>query len=260
MNSQLTKTRTALVTGAGSPAGIGFATAQALGVLGYRIGITSTTERIWDRVRELEALGIETFGFIADLTVEEQANKLVGEFIARFNTLDVLVNNAGMRSITTSFETEHGALESYSTKSWHKTIARNMDTTMLVTKAAMPFIKLSSAGRVINVASTTGPVVVIRENVGYATAKSALIGFTRAVALDYAHFPLTVNSVAPGWIATSIEPDDETLQGEAAPMKRSGTPEEVASAIVWLASVGASYITGQCIVIDGGNSLPEERA
>ena len=260
MNSQSAETRTALVTGAGSPGGIGFATATALGVLGYRVGITSTTERIWDRVRELEALGIDTFGFIADLTVEEQANELVAGFIARFSTLDVLVNNAGMRSVATSFEREDGALESYSSNSWHRTIARNMDTTMLVTKAAMPFIKLSSAGRVINVSSTTGPVVVIRENVGYATAKSALIGFTRAVALDYAHFPVTVNAVAPGWIATSIESDDETLQGEAAPMKRSGTPEEVSSAIVWLASVGASYITGQCMIIDGGNSLPEERA
>ena len=259
MTSKTHELRTALVTGAGNPAGIGFASAKALGALGYRVGITSTTDRIWDRVKELEALGVDAFGYIADLTVESQADGLLSAFIGKFSTLDVLVNNAGMTSVSAPSESNEGPLEDYSLASWHKAIARNIDTTVLVTKAAMPLIKASSAGRVINVASATGPVLVMRETVAYATAKTALIGFTRAVALDYAHLPITVNAVAPGWIASSTESEHEIRQGAAVPMKRRGTSDEVASAIVWLASPGASYITGQCIVIDGGNALPEER-
>jgi len=259
MTSNPSETRTALITGAGNPSGIGFSSAKALGAAGYRVGITSTTDRIWDRVKELEALGIEAFGFVADLTIESEADDLVAGFVAKFKTLDVLVNNAGMTSVSTPSESDEGPLEDYSLTSWHKAIARNIDTTMLVTKAAIAFIKSSAAGRVINVASATGPVLVMRETVAYATAKTALIGFTRAVALDYAHLPVTVNAVAPGWIASSTESEHEIRQGAAVPMKRRGTSDEVASAIVWLASTGASYITGQCIVIDGGNALPEER-
>ncbi len=260
MKTEANISRSVLVTGAGNPTGIGFAGAKALGLLGYRVGITSTTDRVWDRVKELEALGIETFGFVADLTSESQANALVGAFLERFKSLDVVVNNAGMTSVSDPAADGEGPLEDYSLEIWHKALARNIDTTMLVTKASIPHIRKSTAGRVINIASATGPVMVMRDTVAYATAKTALIGFTRAVALDYAHLPVTVNAIAPGWIASSTESEHEIRQGAATPMKRRGTSEEVASAIVWLASPGASYITGQCIVIDGGNALPEERA
>jgi 3-oxoacyl-[acyl-carrier protein] reductase len=260
MTSHALQTRTALITGAGNPEGIGFASAKGLGLLGYRVGITSTTDRIWERVSELEALGIEAFGFVADLTDQKQVDALVAGFVAKFKTLDVLVNNAGMTSVSSPSDPNEGPLENYSLTNWHEVMTRNVDTTMLMTKAAMPFIKSSSAGRVVIVSSITGPFLVMRNNVGYATSKTALVGFTRAVALDYAHLPITVNAVAPGWIATSHDSEHEILQGTAVPMKRRGTADEVASAIIWLASPGASYITGQCIVIDGGNALPEERA
>ena len=259
MSNESNLPRTALITGAGNSKGIGFATAKALGLLGYRIGITSTSDRIWDSVKELEISGVEAFGYIADLTLEEEADALVNAVIERFNSLDVLVNNAGMTSISNPAEDGEGPLENYTLPSWQLAISRNLDTTMLVSKGAMPFLKKSAAGRVINVASATGPVLVMRDMVAYATAKTALIGFTRAVALDYAHLPLTVNAVAPGWIASSTDSEHEIRQGAAVPMRRRGTSDEVASAIVWLASPGASYITGQCIVLDGGNALPEER-
>jgi 3-oxoacyl-[acyl-carrier protein] reductase len=110
------------------------------------------------------------------------------------------------------------------------------------------------------VSSSTGPIMVMRSTLAYASAKSALTGFTKALALDLAHLPITVNAVAPGWISSTTNSEHEINQGKATPIGRRGTPEEVASAITWLASPGASYITGQTIVIDGGNSLGEERA
>ena len=109
------------------------------------------------------------------------------------------------------------------------------------------------------VASTTGTISAIHNNVAYAAAKAGLVGLTRALALDEAKNNITVNAIAPGWIATDSQTKFEILHGDATPMGRSGTPEEVASAIAWLCSPGASYITGQLIVVDGGNSIEEER-
>lgn len=251
--------RTVFISGAGSPTGIGFAAAKAFGVLGYKVGITSTTDRIFDRVKELETLNIEVFGIVADLTVPHEVEKVVAEFLLRFSTLDVLVNNAGMACVSNYSESEDGAIEDYSLDGWHKSFARNVDTTMLLTQGFLPTVKLSASGRVVIVSSSTGPVLVMRNTLAYASAKSALTGFTKALALDVAHLPVTVNAVAPGWISSTTNTEHEIRQGEATPIGRRGTPEEVASAITWLASPEASYITGQTIVIDGGNSLAEER-
>ena len=253
-------TRTAFISGVGSPTGIGFATAKAFGALGYRVGITSTTDRIFERVRDLEALNIEVFGIVADLSLPHEVHRVVRDFLAKFSTLDVLVNNAGMACVSNYSENEDGALEDYSLDGWHSSFSRNVDTTMLLTQGFLTAIKMSKSGRVVIVSSSTGPVLVMRNTLAYASAKSALTGFTKALALDLAHLPITVNAVAPGWISSTTNSEHEIKQGEATPIGRRGTPEEVASAITWLASPEASYITGQTIVIDGGNSLAEERA
>ncbi|TRZ56091.1 MAG: SDR family oxidoreductase [Streptomycetaceae bacterium] len=252
--------RTVFISGAGSPTGIGFATAKAFGTLGYRVGITSTTDRILDRVNELEVLNIEAFGIVADLTSPHEVKMVVTEFLNRFSTLDVLVNNAGMACVSNYSDGEDGAIEDYTLNGWHKSFARNVDTTMLLTQGFLPTIKLSSAGRIVNVSSSTGPILVMRNTVAYASAKSALTGFTKALALDLAYLPITVNAVAPGWISSTTNSEHEINQGNATPVGRRGTPEEVANAITWLSSPDASYVTGQTIVIDGGNSLGEERA
>jgi 3-oxoacyl-[acyl-carrier protein] reductase len=143
---------------------------------------------------------------------------------------------------------------------WQAALDRNLTTAFLVTKAALPAMTSRGWGRIIMVASLTGPVMAIRADVGYAAAKAGMIGLTRAAAVDAARHGVTVNAVAPGWIATGSQTPNEHDEGLATPIGRSGTPGEVAAAIAWLASPGASYITGQYLVIDGGNSIAEQRA
>ena len=110
------------------------------------------------------------------------------------------------------------------------------------------------------VTSVTGAVMAMKNEVSYAAAKAGLTGLMKALALDEAPGGLTVNAVAPGWIATASQTDAEVREGLVTPIGRSGTPEEVAAAIAFLASPAASYITGQTLVVDGGNSIAEERA
>jgi 3-oxoacyl-[acyl-carrier protein] reductase len=251
--------RVALVTGAGNVEGIGFASARMLGEAGAKVVLTSTTSRIADRAAELGAQGIDAHGVAADLTDSGQADQLVTDAVERFGQLDVLVNNAGMTSVTDP-ATDGASAADMTDRTWHAGIARNLDTAFFMTRAALRPMLASGFGRIVNVASITGPVMAMSGNADYGAAKAGMVGLTRSVAVEVAATGVTVNAVCPGWIATASQSEHEHQQGLRTPAGRSATPDEVAAVVYFLATPAASYVNGQTVVVDGGNSIAEERA
>ncbi len=247
--------RVILVTGAGSPNGIGFATARIASDLGARVVLTSTTERVYERVAEI---GPAAVGVVGDLTDPAAAERVVAAATEGFGRLDGVVANAGMVSVSDPLVAA-GPLEEIEPVAWRAGIARNLDTAYHVVRAALPALRRSGAGRIVLVASVTGPVMAMRHEPVYAAAKAGLVGLARALALDLAADAITVNAVAPGWIATGSQTPHEAEQGRRIPLGRSARPEEVGAGIAWLLSPGAAYTTGQCLVIDGGGAIAEER-
>jgi len=245
----------ALITGVGSPEGIGFATALLLGRRGFRLAITSTTSRIEERAAELQKSGIEVISQIGDLTRSSVAEQLVSKVIETYGRIDILVNNAGMVQVGSKEVVL--PFQDLSEEQWDREIAINLKTGIHVTKAVLPHMLRAHHGRVVNVSSVTGPVASNPGMSAYSAAKAAMIGWTRALALEVAAHGITVNAVAPGWIQTASSSDKEIAAGKNTRMRRPGRPEEVAAAIAFLASEEASYITGQMIIVDGGNSIQE---
>ncbi len=251
--------RCALVTGAGSATGIGFATARLLIEMGASVLITSTTDRIFVRAEELHCAAVEVRALVGDLTIPSTAARLVADAVQHWGRLDVVVHNAGMTSAANS-QNEGGTIDEMTFARWRSSVSRNLDTAFLVAKACLPVLTAARWGRLVMVSSVSGPVMAMRGEPAYAAAKSAMVGLARALAIDSAAYGVTVNAVAPGWIETGSQTPHEYAQGLATPMGRSARPEEVAASIGWLASPSASYVTGQCLVVDGGNSIAEERA
>jgi len=246
--------KVALVTGAGSKEGIGMACAKLLAAAGAQVAITSTTARINERLQELS--GDRHLSVIADLTREAEAQALVAAVKARYGGIDILINNAGMVQ-TGKGDSTFAALHETSFDQWQRDMDLNLHTCFHVTRAAVPIMLEQNYGRIVNIASVTGPLVTMPGSAGYSAAKSAMVGMTRALAHEVADRNIMVNAVAPGWIATQSSSDEELAAGRHTPVGRSGRPDEIAEVALFLASEGCSYLTGQMIVVDGGNSLQE---
>jgi 3-oxoacyl-[acyl-carrier protein] reductase len=251
------KGQTALVTGAGSAEGIGFAVARRLAAAGARVAITATTERIHQRAEELGAGAGPVISLVADLTVETEVTRLVERVLHEIGRIDILVNNAGMAQSGRAVVGERLSGTSYA--AWQTQIAITLHTAFLVTRAVLPGMIARRYGRIVNVTSVTGPLVSNMGSAAYGAAKAGMDGMMRAAAIENAEFGVTINGVAPGWITTASQTDVERAAARHTPMGRAGRPAEVAAAVCFLAAREASYITGQTLVVDGGNILQENK-
>ncbi len=245
--------KVALITGVAKRDGIGFATAQ---VFADEEAAGLAVVDIADAVHACPALlGGPCTSHRADLTKAADVQRVVDEALAAHGRIDVLVNNAGM--VIYGQDEDFGSFQDLTESQWDFGIAINLKTQFLVTRAVVPHMIERGYGRIVNVSSATGPVVANPQESAYCAAKAGVLGMTRGLALDVAAHGITVNAVGPGWVASGSQAEGEDVGGENTPLKRSGRPDEIGRLICFLASDDASYITGQLVVIDGGNTIQE---
>jgi 3-oxoacyl-[acyl-carrier protein] reductase len=238
--------RVAIVTGGSR--GIGLASARLLAEDGASVVVSGRDGgRLEAAVRELEVVGGESLAVTADATKREDADRLVDATRERFGRIDVLVNNAGM--------TRDQLLVRMRDEDWDQVLDTNLRGVFLMTRAVGKVMMRQKSGRIINITSTAG-VMGNAGQVNYSAAKSGVIGLTKAAARELAHWNILVNAVAPGLIETdmtaSIPAEARDALMRQIPLKRSGTPREVAEVVRFLASEAAAYITGQTIHVNGG--------
>jgi 3-oxoacyl-[acyl-carrier protein] reductase len=239
--------KVALVTGASK--GIGRAIAEKLVEMGAQVAFTylSSVEKGQALEQELTANGGKAKGFRSDASDMAQADKLIEDVVAEFGKIDILVNNAGI--------TRDGLLMRMTEDQWDAVINTNLKSVFALTKGATKHMMRAKSGSIINITSVVG----IKGNAGqanYAASKSGIIGFTKSVALELGSRNIRCNAVAPGFIETEMTGElDQKVVDEwrkAIPLKRGGTPEDVANAVAFLASDQSSYISGQVLQVDGG--------
>lgn len=243
--------KSALVTGGSR--GIGRACCLLLARAGASVAVNYRVESPSAEllVDEIESAGGEAFALAADVTQRADAEMLVDETVSRFGSIDILVNNAGIW--------KGSPIEEMSDTEWHEMLAVNLTGVFNCTRAVVPPMKEVRAGRIINISSTAGQRGEAFCS-HYAATKGALISFTKSLAVELAPHGILVNCVAPGWVVTDMTRDDllgarrESIL-QTIPLSRAGTPDEIAGAVLYLASDLATFVTGEVLNVNGGAVL-----
>ena len=247
--------RTAIVTGVAKTNSIGFATARCLAKQGAALALVDFSEQVHVCAETLRAHGTVVSSHTADLTKSEEVAQVAAEIMASHEAVHVLVNNAGM--VRYGDRDEFVAFQDLTEEQWEYGIGINLKSQFLMTRAVINHMISNRYGRIVNMSSATGPLVANPERVPYCAAKAGVVGLTRGLSLDVAQYGITVNAVGPGWVNTGSSNEGEIAGGLNTPMKRAASPDEIAQLIAFLASDESGYITGQLIVIDGGNTIQE---
>lgn len=247
---KLLEGKTAVITGAAR--GIGKAIAMRFAAEGCNIAFTDLeiNDAAKETEKELKALGVKAKGFASNAANFEDTHKVVDEIVKEFGRIDVLVNNAGI--------TKDGALKRMSESDWDAVIAVNLKSVFNFTKAVQPVMWKQASGSVINMSSVVG-VSGNANQINYSASKAGIIGITKSAAKEMGVRGIRHNAVAPGFIITEMTgvlPEDVKKQWESQiPLRRGGTPEDVANTCVYLASDLSSYVTGQVIAVCGGMNM-----
>ncbi|GAB6154115.1 3-oxoacyl-[acyl-carrier-protein] reductase [Desulfosporosinus burensis] len=243
--------RVALITGSGQ--GIGKAIAVAFAREGAKIAVNDISFnelKAMETVEELRKLGVEAELFLADVSKEDEVNRMVEKVIERFGRVDILVNNAGIN--------RDGLLHKGNLANWEAVMAVNLTGPFICTKAVLPSMRAQGYGRIVNLSSLTARIGIFGTGY-YATSKSGLIGLTKVTAVENATKGITCNALAPGYINTDMmnKYPAEQLKALIAtiPVGRFAEPEEVADAALFLASDSSAYITGAVLDINGGSFI-----
>jgi len=244
---KLLEGKTALITGASK--GIGRGIAEIFAQQGANVAFTylSSVEAAEAFEKELSESGVQVKGYMSDASEFGAAEQLIKDIVSDFGTIDIVVNNAGI--------TKDNLLMRMSEDDFDKVVQVNLKSVFNLTKAVQRTMLKKRFGSIINISSVVG----VKGNAGqanYAASKAGIIGFSKSVALELGSRNIRCNVVAPGFIETEMTAklDEKTVEGwrNAIPLKRGGTPEDVANACLFLASDLSTYVTGQTLQVDGG--------
>jgi 3-oxoacyl-[acyl-carrier protein] reductase len=243
------KGKVAIVTGAGH--GIGKGIALALARNGADVVVTDLSDEILNVGKELESVGSKAYPVKCDVTDLNEAQSIEEKILGKYDRVDILVNNAGIYPQKPFLE--------LTKEDWAKVLNVNLNGVFHCTKAVAPKMVQQKYGKIINIASIAGAVVGYVNLAHYSASKAAIAGFTKSLALELAPFGINVNAIAPGAIDVGTLPiGSEMLQQivKTIPLGRMGLPSDIANLAVFLSSDESNYITGQCIVCDGGYTIP----
>lgn len=243
------KGKIAVVTGASSGLGVTFA--QALGEAGANLEITARRiDKLNIVAEDLKRLGIKARPFQSDVSNQDQVRSLVDDTVKNFGRLDIMINNAGVAALSPATE--------ISLEGWNKVVSINLTGTFLCARTAAKQMIKQGNGKIVNIASIYGAVGDVFPASPYYATKGAVINLTRDLAVEWAPYKINVNAIAPGFFPSEMTqgifqgPHYLEYINKQTPLGRTGNPDDLKGAVVYLSSPASDYVTGQTIFVDGG--------